>query len=48
MTVPATNTPETFAVFMQNELERQRDLAKLSAHQSPIKCGYVPPALTAA
>jgi tripartite-type tricarboxylate transporter receptor subunit TctC len=37
MTVPAINTPETFTAFMHKELERQRELAKLSGHQTQIK-----------
>jgi len=37
MTVPAMNTPETFTAFMHKELERQRELAKLSGHQTQIK-----------
>ncbi len=32
MTVPAENTPETFAAFMRSEIARQADLAKLSGH----------------
>jgi len=37
MTVPAINTAETFTAFMHKELERQRELAKLSGHQTQIK-----------
>ena len=37
MTVPAMNTPERFTAFMHKELERQRELAKLSGHQTQIK-----------
>jgi hypothetical protein len=37
MTVPPTNTPETFTAFMHKEMERQRELAKLSGHQTQIK-----------
>jgi tripartite-type tricarboxylate transporter receptor subunit TctC len=32
MTVPTDNTPEKFAEFMQRELTRQAELAKLSGH----------------
>jgi tripartite-type tricarboxylate transporter receptor subunit TctC len=37
MTVPDTNTPETFAAFMRREIERQRELAKLSGHHNQMK-----------
>jgi tripartite-type tricarboxylate transporter receptor subunit TctC len=36
MTVPANNTPETFADFMRREISRQAELAKLSGH-TPIE-----------
>jgi len=32
MTVPAENTPETFAAFMRGELAKQAELAKLTGH----------------
>lgn len=36
MTVPTDNTPEKFAEFMQREITRQAELAKLSGH-TPIE-----------
>jgi tripartite-type tricarboxylate transporter receptor subunit TctC len=37
MTVPAENTPETFAEFMRRETARQAELAKLSGHHAPLQ-----------
>jgi tripartite-type tricarboxylate transporter receptor subunit TctC len=37
MTVPDANTPATFLTFMRTEIERQGQLAKLTAHATPAK-----------
>lgn len=37
MTVPEVNTPESFAVFMQREIARQAELAKLTGHATQVK-----------
>ena len=35
MTVPADNTPEKYDAFIRREIERQREIAKLSGQQPP-------------
>jgi len=35
MTVPADNTPEKYDAFIRREIERQREIAKLSGHPPP-------------
>jgi tripartite-type tricarboxylate transporter receptor subunit TctC len=35
MTVPADNTPEKYDAFIRHEIERQREIAKLSGQQPP-------------
>ena len=37
MTKPDVNTPQTFAAFMQREIARQAELAKLSGHATQAK-----------
>ena len=37
MTVPEVNTPETFSAFMQREIARQAELAKLTGHATEVK-----------
>jgi tripartite-type tricarboxylate transporter receptor subunit TctC len=37
MTIPADNTPATFADFMRREIARQAELAKLSGHTKQTK-----------
>ena len=37
MTIPAVNTPATFADFMRREIARQAELAKLSGHAKQTK-----------
>ena len=37
MTVPDVNTPQTFATFMQREIARQAELAKLTGHATQSK-----------
>ena len=37
MTVPEVNTPETFSAFMQREIARQAQLAKLPGHATEVK-----------
>ena len=37
MTVPEINTPETFLAFMQREIARQAELAKLTGHATEVK-----------
>jgi len=36
MTVPADNTPEKYDAFIRREIERQREIAKLSGQQPPV------------